>query len=53
MLIDREICDILVRAGPGPSCDLIYFVYAMGIASVFYIIANLIFEIIIPLFQKA
>ncbi len=32
---------------------LIYFVYAMGIASVFYVIANLIFEIVLPLFEKA
>ncbi len=31
---------------------LVFFVYAMGIASVFYVIANLIFEIILPLFQK-
>jgi len=32
---------------------LLFFVYAMGIASVFYVIANLIFEIIIPLFQRS
>ena len=34
------------------SIPLVYFVYAMGIASVFYVIANLIFEIILPLFQR-
>jgi len=30
---------------------IIFFMFAMGIASVFYIIATLIFEIILPLFQ--
>ncbi|MCU0632719.1 MAG: hypothetical protein MUC66_07065 [Methanolinea sp.] len=31
---------------------LVFFIYAMGIASVFYIIATLIFEMIIPFFQR-
>lgn len=42
-----------IRSIPAIYYPLIYFVYALGIASVFYVIANLIFEIILPLFQKA
>lgn len=40
-----------VRTIPQIFTPLVFFVFAMGIASVFYIIATLIFEIILPLFQ--
>lgn len=43
---------INIRSIPIVYSPLIFFIFAMGIASVFYIIATLIFEIILPLFYK-
>ncbi|HNQ28974.1 MAG: hypothetical protein A4E36_02200 [Methanoregulaceae archaeon PtaB.Bin009] len=42
---------INLRSVPLVYTPAIFFIYAMGISSVFYIIATLIFEIILPLFQ--
>ena len=42
---------VKIRNIPQIFTPIIFFMFAMGIASVFYIIATLIFEMILPLFQ--